>query len=143
MVYNVKLFYLTIQCRSFLDGGYPVKRSICCLIFFGVIVLVTISVATDVQAEPNEKMSEEEIYNERLALYLKYEALTMVPWYYLAAVDQFERNVVRVRPDLPKRETVSAIHYPEEEWVGLLNPLTDDDQAAGIAFFDGIGLDGD
>jgi hypothetical protein len=90
-----------------------------------------------------ENKSEDQILQDRMALYLKYEALTQIPWYYLAAVDQYERNVSRVRNDLPQRDSLISIYYPNEEWVGVFNPDLEDHHPETIQFFNGIGLDGD
>lgn len=94
-------------------------------------------------AQEGQKLKEEEIIKERMALYLKYEALTLVPWYYLAAIDQFERNVARVRPDIPQRDSLISIYIPPEEWRGPFNPDHEDTDLDTISFFGGLGLDGD
>lgn len=80
------------------------------------------------------------IYAERMALYEKMEALTQVPWYYLAAIDQYERNIRQVRRDLPKPNGLIGIHFPREVWAGPLNP--NDKNPITIELFGGIGLDG-
>lgn len=82
------------------------------------------------------------IYNERMALYKKMEALTQIPWYYLAAIDQYERNIRQARRDLPKEQGLIGIYYSPRQWVGPLNPKLDDTNANTIKFFGGIGLDG-
>lgn len=83
----------------------------------------------------------EQILEERMETYTKYSNLTL-PWYYLAAVDQFERNIQQVRNDIPKREGTVAIQFSDDYWVGVHNPLKNDTLSASIAFFDGNGMDG-
>lgn len=73
--------------------------------------------------------------------YIKYSS-DVLPWYYLAAIDQFERNIQEVRNDIPKREGAVAIQFSDDYWTGLLNPLRDDTNLTSIAFFNGRGLDG-
>lgn len=89
-----------------------------------------------------EDLTDEEIYQQRLALFYKCEATTQIPWYYFAAVDSYERGLRQARNDLPKEEGLIAIHFPKEKWVGELNPNLDDDNEISISFFGGIGKDG-
>ncbi|MBU9722143.1 MULTISPECIES: M23 family metallopeptidase [Bacillaceae] len=93
-------------------------------------------------AENTDDLSPEEIYHERMALYLKAETMTQIPWYYYAAVDSYERGLRRARKDLPEEEGLIAIYYTPEEWVGAQNPDLDDTNPTSIAMFGGIGLDG-
>nr|WP_071396800.1 M23 family metallopeptidase [Bacillus tuaregi] len=79
----------------------------------------------------------------RMELYQKIESVTNIPWYYLAAVDQYERNIRQSRKDLPKAEGLTGIYFPAEEWVGLTNPNRSDENPLTIQFFEGIGSDGD
>lgn len=85
---------------------------------------------------------EEDPYAERMSYYERYEALALIPWYYLAAVDQYERNIQKVRRDIPTREGVVAIQFSDDFWVGTLNPNTQDTSSDTILFFGGKGLDG-
>lgn len=73
--------------------------------------------------------------------YVKYSGLA-VPWYYLAAVDQFERNIQLVRSDIPKKEGPIALQFSADFWVGELNPYKEDMSPLSIAFFNGSGHDG-
>lgn len=79
----------------------------------------------------------EETYNERLALYKKVETITNFPWYYLAAFDQYERNILK-----EKTEELIAISFPEKIWYGVGN-LDHDERIETITLFNGIGQDGD
>lgn len=88
-------------------------------------------------ASANEESNED----DRMAYYLKFEN-TNVPWYYLAAVDQFERNIQSVRSDIQKKDSDIAIQFSEEDWAGVLNPNKEDQSPKSIAFFGGQGLDG-
>ncbi|MCM3787392.1 M23 family metallopeptidase [Domibacillus indicus] len=87
--------------------------------------------------------AEQRVTEERAAYYEKMERQTLLPWYYLAAVDQFERNIQVVRDDLPDRTGTISIHFPRSTWAGRLNPLKKTTTPAVISFFGGRGLDGD
>lgn len=89
----------------------------------------------------NEASSKENIMQQRLAMYIQFQDV-YVPWYFLAAVDQYERNIQAVRKDIPKRDSTVAIQFSNEFWVGALNPLIDDTSPFTIEYFGGLGLDG-
>ncbi|NRG45185.1 M23 family metallopeptidase [Bacillus sp. CRN 9] len=114
-----------------------------------VIVRVIIGLFTlilfiqSIQIPVHAENQAEDIYEERMALYKQVESVTNIPWYFLAAVDQYERNVRQSRRDLPKAEGITGIYFKPEEWVGLLNPKLDDENPETIQFFEGIGFDGD
>lgn len=104
--------------------------STCLILFF---------TASDAHAqEPNP-----DVYKERMELYKKVETITQIPWYYLAAIDQYERSVRQVRRDLPKAKGIIGIYFRPEVWTGLTNPNPSDDNPVSIQFFNGIGCDGD
>ena len=87
------------------------------------------------------ELTKKEILNQRMGYYQSYSSLSL-PWYYLAAVDKFERNIQLVRNDIPKREGTVAIQFSDDFWVGTLNPNKKDTLATAIAFFGGYGVDG-
>ncbi|OYD07242.1 M23 family metallopeptidase [Paludifilum halophilum] len=72
----------------------------------------------------------------------KMETLTGIPWYLLAAMDQYERNVQRSRPDLKEKKGLIAITVPSRLWTGVTNPDPEDTIPESILFFGGIGRDG-
>nr|WP_312857339.1 M23 family metallopeptidase [Neobacillus endophyticus] len=80
---------------------------------------------------------------ERMKLYKKIEAVTNIPWYYLAAVDQYERSIRQVRRDLPKPDSLIGIYIPPNKWSGYANPNLQEENPAIIQFFGGMGVDGD
>jgi peptidoglycan LD-endopeptidase LytH len=88
----------------------------------------------DVHAEKEE---EETIYDERMALFKKTEALTQIPWYYLAAIDNYERNIKN--SDEP--EEVISIEIQPEIWFGLGNNSSLKETTL-IDTFNGKGKDG-
>ncbi len=88
------------------------------------------------------EMDQQTIYAKRLELYKEVEAATNIPWYYMAAVDQYERSLRQSRRDLPKAEGLTGIYYKPEEWVGPLNPNLEDENPLSIKYFNGFGVDG-
>ncbi|MGP7816325.1 M23 family metallopeptidase [Niallia sp. 01092] len=87
--------------------------------------------------------TEENIYKKRMELYKKIEGVSQLPWYYIAAVDQYERNIRFARRDLPKAEGLTGIYFSKEKWAGLINPNVEDTNPITIELFGGYGLDGD
>lgn len=92
-------------------------------------------------ASAEDELTREEILAERMEIYVKYSSLE-VPWYYLAAIDQFERNIQEVRSDLEKREEPIALNFTDQYWAGFANPHEQDDSPFLIAYFGGQGKDG-
>jgi len=81
-------------------------------------------------------------FDQRKALLDKVSVLTGIPWFELAAIDQYERTLSLAKKR-PSRKGLVAIYYSELEWVGLTNPDHEDTNPASIRLFDGKGLDGD
>ncbi|KIO61305.1 hypothetical protein B4064_0018 [Caldibacillus thermoamylovorans] len=104
-----------------------------------ICFLLTLFYPENVFAADSER---EELYQRRMVLYKKIESVTFIPWYYLAAIDQYERNIRSVRKDLPKPTGLTGIYIPAEKWCGLLNPDQEDTNPLSIKIFGGIGQDG-
>src|SRR5699024_3851535 len=66
---------------------------------------------------PINMAAEKSLYQTRMSLYKKTEALTQIPWYYIAAIDQYERN----KEKDSSNEQVVSISIPNELWYGLGN----------------------
>ncbi|MER2000666.1 MAG: M23 family metallopeptidase, partial [Lysinibacillus sp.] len=106
-----------------------------------MFILWNTSLSTKASSE-DDSVTKEQEQQERMGYYVQFREFG-IPWYYLAAIDQYERNLQDVRPDIPKRENVIAIQFSDEYWSGLLNPKKDDNSPLSIKFFNGMGLDGD
>ncbi|MBO8156765.1 MAG: M23 family metallopeptidase [Bacillaceae bacterium] len=103
------------------------------------IFILALFIPVIVQAE-SESLSDEEKLKMRMALYQKAEAVTQIPWYYFAAIDQFERNIHKNKAS---DTGIIGITIPEERWAGYTNPYRNNAQKAGlIELFGGIGKDG-
>lgn len=75
----------------------------------------------------------------RQSLYEKTETLTQIPWYYIAAIDQYEGNIRKSNDD-----RLTGIQLPFQDWYGVLpvDPEHALDEKT-INLFGGIGKDGD
>lgn len=92
-------------------------------------------------ASASDARTDKEIADERMGYYLQF-ATELVPWYHLAAIDQYERNIQQVRNDLTKAEGPISIQFSPEHWFGVLNPDHTDTSPRTIAIFGGYGMDG-
>ncbi|WP_414648413.1 M23 family metallopeptidase [Cerasibacillus sp.] len=103
------------------------------LYLFFILAIGLLFVPAPISAD----MKDDAIYKERLALYKKTEAITQLPWYFIAAIDQYERQIHK---DLPDDQLIS-IKIPDILWYGLGNNSNVQDQQI-IALFQGKGKDG-
>ncbi|WP_409306079.1 M23 family metallopeptidase [Peribacillus sp. SCS-155] len=92
-------------------------------------------------ATPGQQ-AERDLIKRRMDLYKTVEAASFLPWYYLAAVDQYEHAVRKARKDREQARGAIGIYIEPERWSGFLNPDPNDNDPMSISFFDGIGLDG-
>ncbi len=65
------------------------------------------------------------------------EALSQIPWYYFAAIDNYERN----KKPSSEEEQVISVEFDEDSWYGIGN-YTQNADIHIIKLFDGIGQDG-
>lgn len=113
------------------------------IVLIAIILLPTYAFhAPYVHAE--EKKSAAEILQARLELYNSLSVMTELPWQWIAAIDQYERTLSKAKPKVrPQLGQLSGIFVDEHKWAGMLNPDAEDHMPASIAFFQGIGRDGD
>ncbi|MCH1625547.1 M23 family metallopeptidase [Ferdinandcohnia quinoae] len=109
------------------------------LVVFGLIALLFFANVPESSASETDQ---QKIYQERIDLFSKMEAITQIPWYYFAAIDQYERSVRRVRKDIPKETGLIGIYIKPEIWSGAINPDLSDTNPLSIQIFGGIGVDG-
>lgn len=93
--------------------------------------LLLIFMMTPLQSFAAEEV---DLIQARESLYKKVEVLTQIPWYYLAAIDQYERQI-------HSDGRLISIHFPEAYWFGPTN-IYQDDSTVAILLHDGIGFDG-
>lgn len=102
-----------------------------------IIILFLVSICT-LSFQHNSVLATKNIFEERLALYKKTAAISNIPWYYLAAVDQYERSI---KTNVPEDEVIS-IRFSNVKWFGLGNPSSNTDSRV-ISIYNGLGKDGD
>ena len=78
-----------------------------------------------------------------MRIYKDFAYASAQPWYQIAAVDQFERNIFSFRKDFEMDYLNISVAIPHERWSGPLNPAHYDSCPESIALFGGIGKDGD
>lgn len=112
------------------------RKLLCCLLIS--CLLSTSLPALKAEANPNL------VEDSRQHLFEAIETLTGVPWYYLAAMDQYERNnqSLKKNNNKIKKKGIISIQVPSYLWAGLLNPNPDEQSPFAIQFFQGIGIDG-
>lgn len=97
-----------------------------------------------VQTVQEARQSMLDTFTDRKALYDNVSAVTAIPWFNLAAIDQYERTLSIAHPKTrPLREGLIAVHINELNWVGMMNPDHEDTSLSSIRFFNGFGQDGD
>jgi len=104
-----------------------------------IIFLSSFFTFTSVQTFAEERKNDEEnIFDERMALFQKTESLTQIPWYYFAAIDNYERNI---QPSTDEPEKVISIDISDEIWFGSGNKSMGTEVEI-IEMFQGKGKDG-
>ncbi|WP_281426317.1 M23 family metallopeptidase [Paenibacillus agaridevorans] len=84
------------------------------------------------------------LFDQRRELYDQLSNVTGVEWYWIAAVDQYERSMSKAKPKArPLLGQIAGVFVEPQRWAGPLNPDSDDSSPASIRFFEGIGKDGD
>lgn len=112
--------------------------------FFAIIAItfLLLLLSNYANAEAIEKETSD-LNNERMHLYKNMELIYQIPWYYIAAIDQFERNINSKSNTPEEKNKVVGIRFTKEKWVGFLNPELEDQNPGRIDSFMGFGLDGD
>jgi murein DD-endopeptidase MepM/ murein hydrolase activator NlpD len=97
------------------------------------------SAAPAVVAAPQTE--QQRIFAERKELFEQVGLITGIPWYFLAAIDQYERSIgfTQKRPAQPNK---LGIYISESDWAGTLNPDPGDTNPKSITWFHGLGRDG-
>lgn len=80
----------------------------------------------------------------RMELYEQMSAATGIPWFRLAAIDQYERTIAKKKSgtEAQVKSRLTGIQIPAPVWAGPLNPDQGDMSPDSIRFFGGMGHDG-
>jgi murein DD-endopeptidase MepM/ murein hydrolase activator NlpD len=93
------------------------------------------------EEEPLE-LTSADVAKAEMPVLQQVERKTRVPWYFLAAVNQFERGI-HWRKNKEERKTLPIqVEIPPEKWSGATNPQPEDHNPVTIQLFGGMGLDG-
>ena len=79
---------------------------------------------------------------KRMLMYKEFSIASGVPWYEIAAIDQYERNIIKFRESCPAEYETISICFEDDVWSGPENPTHYDSNLATINLFAGIGKDG-
>ncbi len=129
--------------RWSLPACFRFRFCLCLCFCFGLLLPVAPPAAAEQPATANAGQDKVRIYAERQALFEQYSAATGIPWYELAAIDQYERTMNLAHPKTrPMTEGLIEIRFSAAQWAGPLNPDPNDRQPASIAWYNGLGKDG-
>jgi len=106
---------------------------------FFLILCLTIGGGT-IHAKSEDQLKDP--YQIKLELFQRMEALTGIPWYYLASIDQYEKNIQPRKKENKNETQLLSIRIPPAKWAGILNPNLQDTSPLTIEWFEGMGLDG-
>ena len=115
-----------------------------------IATILTLHYGAVVEASASSKVSKRteilqnnDIYSSRKILYEKISSVTQIPWYRLAAIDQYERTLTKAHPkDRMHPPRLSGVYMSSPTWSGALNPDQADNNPLSISLFGGIGRDG-
>ena len=111
--------------------------------FFRILILfILAAISPFLSDQVSASQDDQQLLKNRMELYKRVEDSTQLPWYYIAAFDQYERSIRLSRKDLPAPGTLGIL-IPADKWSGLTNPNKEDNNPLTISFFGGIGMDGD
>lgn len=96
-----------------------------------ILILCSYFLLTTI-AHAEEKVDEDQ---QKIQLFKQMEVLTFIPWYYYAAINQYESNLI-------DDKQLIHITIPDEKWYGLA-PIREKTNASIISMFGGMGMDGD
>ncbi|MHA6533268.1 M23 family metallopeptidase [Paenibacillus sp. BAC0078] len=80
----------------------------------------------------------------RKELYEQMSAATGISWFRFAAIDQYERTMIKKKSsdEVQDHPRLTGINIPAPVWSGPLNPDQEDRSPKSISFFGGFGRDG-
>ncbi len=112
--------------------------------FYRILILFILAatISTCIPLHASASQDEQQLLKNRMELYKRVEDSTQLPWYYIAAFDQYERSIRLARKDLPDPKLLGIL-IPADKWTGLTNVNNEDTNPLTISFFGGMGVDGD
>ena len=106
-------------------------------------VAIIILIFATIRAHANEAEKEES--NARMKVYEEFAFASGMPWFEIAAVDQYERNIATFRdgPEGGRSYEIISMRFPPAVWSGANAPIDYESDPVKIGLFGGIGRDGD
>ena len=104
------------------------------------LIAITLFLLLPTQVVHASRVDEPEV---RLKWYQDFSHASGVPWYEIAAIDQYERNIFSFREECVFEYKTISICIPDAIWSGPLNPQKYANDEGSINLFGGIGKDGD
>lgn len=128
-------------------GGRRMRflRLYSCWIIAIILMVPSQGLAASISTKAPSTSPAKSEWDERMELFIEYEALYGIPWKYVAAIDQYERTIKKKSKNKEAESAnkrLTAIKVPTELWCGVFNPDSEDNNLTSITFFHGIGLDG-
>ncbi|MCL1990126.1 MAG: M23 family metallopeptidase [Defluviitaleaceae bacterium] len=119
---------------------YNPKRNTRWSYLVAILLILLVTVIKAHAAAP--ELSETEA---RMQVYEDFAYASGIPWYEIAAIDQYERNIDRFREETSDTNEASpiSIKFPPAIWSGPEAPLDYETNPVKIGLFGGIGRDGD
>lgn len=114
------------------NGDSMIQKWILCFILFILWIQPTLSEAKNFHP----------MNDQRKQLFETMETLTQLPWYYFAALNQYEENLRHLETKKDSQKPRISIQIPPKLWAGPLNPNPNDTHLLTIQLFHGIGQDG-
>ena len=108
-----------------------------------VVAIIIILLLATMRAHANAPENDET--EARMKLYEDFSYASGMPWYEIAAIDQYERNIASFRegPESGLSYEVISIKIAPNVWSGTVAPVAYETCPAKIGLFVGIGRDGD
>lgn len=110
-------------------------------ILWSLLLLLCITMGGGSIHAKNEDQSKDP-YQKKMELFQTMETMTGIPWYYLASIDQYEKNIRSRNKEKKNESQLLSIHIPPDKWAGPLNPNGQDTSPLAIQWFNGMGSDG-
>jgi murein DD-endopeptidase MepM/ murein hydrolase activator NlpD len=136
---------VTLEFRMILLKFRPFvfKTVLSCIIFLTANTSVSVAYADRAYAHSHSTTNPPQPSSIliRKELFDQVSLLTHIPWYILAAIDQYERTM-HLQQHANSEHRITAIQFSTASWSGILNPNQVDTDPLSIAFFGGLGRDG-
>lgn len=131
--------------RSYVQFGKNTLRCFVTLIVLTLLCNISGFGTVDAEAPGTSSNSPvKNIYELRQDLYKEIGILTQIPWYWLAAIDQYERTITprhKATVSNNDKERLVSLLFKDTLWAGVLNPNPTDKNSTTISLFGGLGRD--